>query len=307
MTLNRLMIVIGVLALLLGVGSAWLWEYAYSPQGRARIIVAQVRGDSDTTLRGWLLKHHLVRPGFSVSCQRDDEIPHDPKIVAAADEMVKLGHEVLPVMIESLHCDNRDVQATMIWACGKSHDPAVIQSLAKRMRDAAHESPPVFSESKGGDVDIQWLCMYSLVEIGSEAYGPLMDASKGCDSVEVRGEIPASLGQKWGTAAVPYLMMLLEDPLWIVRANAADELGKLKDKRAIDSLIRHLTDNDPLDDHHVEIGAAIALGEIGDPKAIPALKKLLNDPDSEVRNAAAEALRQLKAQPPPASQSSSNL
>lgn len=303
-TNNEYSLVAPLLVVLAGIGIMWLWQYAYSPQGRARVIIAQLKKD-DSSLRGWLLKHHLVRPGFSVLCQREDEILHDPEIVAAADEMVKLGHEVLPVMIESLHDDNRDVQATMIWACGKTHDPAVIQSLAKRMRDAAHESPLVFSESKG-DVDIQLLCMYSLVEIGSEAYGTLMDASKECDSVEVRGQIPRSLAQKWGTAAVPYLIRLLEDSLWIVRANAADELGNLKDKRAIDSLIRHLTDDDPGDDHNVGIGAAFALGKIGDPKAIPALKKLLNDPDSELHDAAAEALKKLGDNPPPASQPASN-
>ena len=59
MTLKRLFIILGILVLLAGIGIAWLWEYAYSPQGRARIIIAQLRGD-DTTLRGWLLKNELV-------------------------------------------------------------------------------------------------------------------------------------------------------------------------------------------------------------------------------------------------------
>lgn len=35
MTLNRLLIVIGMVVLLLTVGAVWLWQYAYSPEGRA--------------------------------------------------------------------------------------------------------------------------------------------------------------------------------------------------------------------------------------------------------------------------------
>ena len=38
MTLKRLMIILGILVVLAGGGIAWLWQYAYSPQGRARGI-----------------------------------------------------------------------------------------------------------------------------------------------------------------------------------------------------------------------------------------------------------------------------
>jgi hypothetical protein len=54
MTLKRLMIILGILVVLAGCGIAWLWQYAYSPQGRARVIIAQLKGDT-TSLRGWML------------------------------------------------------------------------------------------------------------------------------------------------------------------------------------------------------------------------------------------------------------
>ena len=35
MTLKRLYIILGILIFLAGVGIAWLWQYAYTPEGRA--------------------------------------------------------------------------------------------------------------------------------------------------------------------------------------------------------------------------------------------------------------------------------
>ena len=65
MTLKRLLIVVTVLVVLAGGGMIWLGRVAYTPQGKARIIIAQLKGDK-TSLRGWLLKHQVVRSGFSV-------------------------------------------------------------------------------------------------------------------------------------------------------------------------------------------------------------------------------------------------
>jgi uncharacterized membrane protein YqiK len=66
MTLKRLMIVLAVLVVLAGVGIMWLWQYAYTPEGRARVIIAQLKNDT-TSLRGWMLQHHVIRPGFVVT------------------------------------------------------------------------------------------------------------------------------------------------------------------------------------------------------------------------------------------------
>ena len=59
MSLNRLLIIIGVVVLL-GTGGVQYYQYACSPEGRARTIFAQVRGDS-AGLRAWMLKHGLIR------------------------------------------------------------------------------------------------------------------------------------------------------------------------------------------------------------------------------------------------------
>jgi len=60
-TLKRLMIGIGVIVLLAGIGIAWLWEYAYTVEGRARNLIVVFEGRSEG-VRAWIVRHHLTRP-----------------------------------------------------------------------------------------------------------------------------------------------------------------------------------------------------------------------------------------------------
>ena len=283
------MIILGILVVLAGAGIMWLWQYAYSPQGRARIIIAQLKNDT-TSLRGWMLQHHLVRPGYPIPSTNDEEnaltdidaVIHPAldyayvKVVVqtAVGEMVKLGREALPVDIEALRDDNRDVQMMAVLACGEFHDPRAIQPLAQCACDANGGPSNTASRPAGlqGDSQLQAFCLDSLVKIGPEASGPLLVAARECDEM-VQRNIPEMVARMWGAAAVPHLIKLIDESDGIVRDNAAVELGKSKDKRATDVLIRHLT----LRDEYAAVSAARALGEIGDPKAIPALLRTLQD------------------------------
>ena len=235
MTLKRLMIILGILVFLAGVGIMWLWQYAYTPQGRARVIIAQLKGDKDTSLRGWMLQHHLVRPGFPPP--REDATPDEREwasIVAVTDEMVKLGRDIQPVASEAVHSDNHDVCLMAIWTCGKLRDPAAIRPLLDFMHN----------KTFGVDPETKAECVKSLVAIGPEAYGPLMG--------------------------------LLDDPQYsegVYRAEVACLLGKVKDGRVTDALIRHLSDND----EGAACGSAVGLGLNGDPRGISALLKTLHD------------------------------
>ena len=257
MTLKRLMIILGVLVFLAGIGIMWLWQYAYTPQGRARIIIAQLKNDT-TSLRGWMLEYQVVRPGFPIP--EDNGNLDYWEIAAASEEMFKLGREVQPIVVEAIQDDNRDVRMMAIQASGKFRDSAAIQLLVKFMLDT----------TRADNDKLQ--CLESLVEIGPEAYGPLLDASRKCDLYAMRA-IPDMLAAKWGVAAVPHLIEMLEDPDEDVCWNAARDLGKLKDMRATAALVRHLNDQRG----NVAYWSATALGEIGDRKTIPSLLKMLKE------------------------------
>ena len=83
--------------------------------------------------------------------------------------------------------------------------------------------------------------------------------------------------------------ILLNDEDEAVRASAAEELGDLGDQRAIDPLIKALSDNNA----RVRESVALALGEIGGKSVIPRLMDALGDKDEDVRDAAAKALGEI--------------
>ena len=70
-----------------------------------------------------------------------------------------------------------------------------------------------------------------------------------------------------------------------VRAAAIAAIGMIKDREAVDPLIRCLTDRELI----IRIGAAEVLGKLGDRRATGPLKDLEHDPFSEVREAAEAA------------------
>jgi hypothetical protein len=75
-----------------------------------------------------------------------------------------------------------------------------------------------------------------------------------------------------------------------VRIGAIEALSEIKSPRSIDPLIHTLTTDE---DHEVRWVAALALGEIGDKRAIPSILSSLKDKDRYVRYGSAKALEKL--------------
>ena len=101
---------------------------------------------------------------------------------------------------------------------------------------------------------------------------------------------------KFGSSAVPPLIMALSDPVFRVRFLGAKVLGRMGSPTA-DAAVPALIA--ALDDMHgdVRLTAAETLGRIGSPAAnvaIPALRACLTDSDDEMRVSVAEAIRQIE-------------
>jgi hypothetical protein len=195
MTLKRLAILLAILIFLAGVGIAWLWQYAYTPQGRARVIIAQIKDDSGTppsTLRGWMVSHHMVRQGFKEPPEEGNPYDLDAGVAfylhredIASDEMVRVGQDVLPLVIEALQDNNRNVRLMAIWACRKFRDPAAVQ--------------------------------------------PLMQVVDDTDEF-VRENAALALGEMKDKRAIPAVRRLLNDPAYGCRRSAAEALKNLGEK-----------------------------------------------------------------------------
>lgn len=90
------------------------------------------------------------------------------------------------------------------------------------------------------------------------------------------------------------LIQALNSEDWDKRMEAAEALGKIKDAKAVDSLIRALKDDE---DGVVRMSVAEALGKtiealgkIGDARAVQPLLRALKDEDQNIQCKAAEAL-----------------
>ncbi len=89
--------------------------------------------------------------------------------------------------------------------------------------------------------------------------------------------------------SVGKLIRNLQDKHTKTRANAAKELGDLKDARAVDPLIKSLKD----DDSYVRGQAASSLGKLKDARAVDPLIYLFKDDYTYVRAEAARALGEI--------------
>jgi len=88
-------------------------------------------------------------------------------------------------------------------------------------------------------------------------------------------------------ACAVFLRAALADPYWEVRADAAQALGAVGDRQAVETLIERLQRDDVWS---VRARAAAALGALGDRRATPPLREALADMACFVRRAAAVAL-----------------
>ena len=74
--------------------------------------------------------------------------------------------------------------------------------------------------------------------------------------------------------------------------DAAIALGKLGDSRAVPALIEALSDPESI----VFSWAAWSLGEIGDPRALPYLRKMASRTKEHLQGTANEAIRKIEAE-----------
>ena len=127
-------------------------------------------------------------------------------------------------------------------------------------------------------------------EIGYEItkFEPWIAALKD-EEWHVRQDAALELAKRGDARAIEPLIAALKDEEPVVRFYAAEALGKLGDGRAVEALAAALKE----EDEWVRFLAAEALGKLGDPRGVEFLIAALKDEDSWVRRKAAEALGEL--------------
>jgi len=109
---------------------------------------------------------------------------------------------------------------------------------------------------------------------------------------EERQRLTDRLVDYGGDTALASFLVALQHPDHRVRWHGVRGLGRLRDPRSLGPLVRALKD----DRWEVRERAALALGQLGDLQAVPALAAAWEDKaeDSDVREAAGKALLDIK-------------
>jgi len=164
-----------------------------------------------------------------------------------------------------------DLRRWVIFALGAMGDSRPIPALALALNDA--------------DKAVRRQATIALGRIGTTAaVTPLAAALKDGDR-EVRQKAIEALG-KVGEPAIRLMITGLRSPDVLVRRGSSDALARIG-RPAVSPLTRSLLEED---DRLARIGAVEALGKMRDERAVASLVVALMDPDSDIQDMAAQAL-----------------
>lgn len=196
---------------------------------------------------------------------------------AAAEALGYIGHpRAVNALITALGDMSAFVREHAALALGRIGHPIAVNALIQLMVNDNYAS-------------VRQACAEALGMIGSPAaIDALIQVLNGNDEASVRAAAARSLGMIGGEEVIPHLINALMDPNSGVRFAAMEGLVFVG-SAAIDDLIAALGHSNG----YVRVYSAMALGEIGDPSAIPALIALMDDDNYEIRKAAGIAISKM--------------
>lgn len=186
------------------------------------------------------------------------QLADDNKRDVAAQELIRLGAEAVPALIEA--AQTQDPGLVQIY----QHLLARIPSATPIMIKALSSAHPLI---RGKIAEV------FAINKDKNAVPALLDAIKG-EFFTVRSRAAFALGEIGDQRVISELLLLLKDKELEVRVAACTALGKLRDPSTFDEIANVL-----LDDPHIEVrqSAAKALGDTKHPEAIPFLMEALRD------------------------------
>ena len=174
-------------------------------------------------------------------------------------------------LIRLLKHRDLDVQYGAAEALGEIGDSGAVEPLIAALKNDEYSG-------------VRWKAAEALSKIGAPAVEPLIGALSHDDD-DVRWKAAIALGEIGDPRAIEPLIILLCDEDRFVKSHAALALGAIGEP-AVNPLLRALREGDG----NLRWGAAIALGKIRDPRAIEPLIRALADKYENVRAESASSL-----------------
>jgi HEAT repeat protein len=242
-----------------------------------------------------------------------------------------MGSVAVPALLDIWQTGSREAKLQVAGPLGESGDPAAIEPLAARLDDPDLQFEAAYALGRLGDacgmgILLDSLRGYyddddhdpscSLVALGSQAVAPLIEIAENIES-PVRAQAVTLLGEIGDSAAIDALTRLRDDPA--LNKEALIALGKCGDERVMPELLELARNADS--DWDIDVASALgrigqaavgslgdlaaggsnrtkelvasALGDIPCDESVGILDRLLNDPDADVREWAADSLWEL--------------
>jgi HEAT repeat protein len=224
----------------------------------------------------WAVRAHvglaLAKIGGDKAVEGIIKLFNDPMMEVqseAVDAVSSMGASIVQSLIPCLKDQRWRVREQAAKALGNLKDPQAVQSLiiACRDRDGAVKSSAAEALGKIGD---------------AKAVPALVKLFK--DTSKIVRETAGTALMHIGESSVDALLQSLKDPHFVVRCHAVRALGGMttdyqigrawvKEQRVVQALIECLKDSD----RAVREDATIALGNIGDSKAVDGLIEAMKD------------------------------
>jgi hypothetical protein len=214
-------------------------------------------------------------PEYFLKAREQAQLPQDNYILLRKwldqgvryGEFEQIGQEVVEELIAAYPQDRLED----LIKKAKNDESTIVQKETRQHKKISLED---FNQP-------DWQIRYRLLEQMDDptlADLPLLEKALSDEKVSIRRLATAYLGMLNDQAVLPILYQALKDKSVTVRRTAGDCLSDLGFVAASDEMIKALKDDSKL----VRWRAAMFLYEVGDKKALPALKNAEDDPEFEV-------------------------
>ena len=188
-------------------------------------------------------------------------------------QIAALGAEAIEPLLEMLDTGPPNKQLEAVKTLGEINEPPIVHAMLRAL--------------KKGSPAVRIAALEALEQFADPSTYNEVERLLGDSNANVRGAAVDTVARCGGVQAVPPLLRILKDSSWEVRRAAAKALGLLGGTSAVEGLCELVRDRD----RDVRESAIVALGQICDSRAIYLLVLSLLDPESCIRNAAANSLQ----------------
>ncbi len=196
----------------------------------------------------------------------------------ATKALTQIGAVAVPEMIETVKNGKPSQKIGVANALGQLRSPRAI--------------PALIGALSVKEADVRMACRDALV-VMKQAAVPQLIGALADKSPFTRRHSAEALGEIGDAGAAAPLLKVFDDEHRLVRLAAVFAVGKLKQpipRIATEPLLRKLEDRD----RELREGAAVSLGQVADPAAVPRLIAAMSDPIEAVREQAAGSLGRIQ-------------